>query len=101
MSQQADLFKKAGIELVTSHNLPWMERALQAVAGLRAGEVLTGEDLRNVVQAQAGTPEHCNAYGALVSHAKRRHLIELTGEWRKAINPSSHSRMVPVYRVRP
>ena len=101
MTEQADLFKTAGIELVTSHNLSWMDRALEIIAGLGAGRLVTGEDMRHAVQDAIGRPGHHNAYGALISHAVRRNLLLKTGEWTKMRDPQSHARMTPVYRVRP
>lgn len=99
MSGQADLFKTAGIELVTSHNLSWMDQALQLIAGLRAGGLLTGEDIRHEVERAVGSPGHHNAYGALISHAVRRNLLFKTGDWTKMRDPQSHARMTPIYSI--
>lgn len=99
MTGQADLFKRAGIELVTSHNLSWMDQALQVIAGLRAGALMTGEDIRHAVEETVGPPGHHNAYGALVSHAVRRKLLYKTPIYRKMRDPKSHARQTPVYTI--
>jgi hypothetical protein len=96
---QGDLLRDAGIERVTRSNSEWMEAALEAVAALRSGLELKGEDIRFHVLRALPPPTHHNAWGALIRTAKGRGILRYTGHHAKMDDPRSHSRMTPVYRT--
>lgn len=90
--------KLAGIELVTSNNLSWMDQALAILSTVSFREVeFTSEDVRNAcLSAGLPPPLHHNAWGALFNQASRRGIINRVG-FRKNKIPSAHSRLVAIW----
>lgn len=86
-----------GMDLVADHNPDWFGLALMIIAGIPRGWTGLPEDLRPVIEARIGPPTHANAYGALLSHAKRLHLLRPTGKRRQMRLPGSHARMTDEY----
>lgn len=98
-----DLFSRLSrdeaLERVQKHaGEDWMASALGCIARMERGLLVTGEDIRHVVEKAVGPPHHHNAYGALVMSAVKRHLIAKTGQWTNMRDKRSHARMTPVYR---
>ncbi len=95
--------RDAGIALVTENSGTWMQRAKDAVYRyLPSDWVGTGEDIRGIVTRVIGEPHNPHAWGALTKTLSepRTGLLIDTGTVRKMLEPKSHARRTPVYRVR-
>jgi hypothetical protein len=95
--------KHEALERISENAGDWMDTAICEIARMRPMRLyghFTGEHIRQWVVQAAGEPHHQNAWGALVSRARKENLIEPTGTWQPAELGSSHGRMVPVYRWR-
>jgi len=102
MNDQLPLFtgsqlRDEALARLENHNIDWMTRGLIAIAS-HINTEMTGEDIRRILRRIIGDPTHHNAWGALISRAVKRGLIEPTGEWRPMQLPRSHARQTPVYR---
>ena len=92
--------KQAGINLVAAHNDEWMAKALRNLtAFMHHQPEFTLEDFRREWR-RYGNPEptHSNAWGSVTRTAAGRGMIAKTGEYRQATEPSSHARMLPVWK---
>lgn len=96
----ADLFsvaearRDAALKSV-SRDGAWIESALDVIASMR-GEA-TGEQIRLRCEPIIGTPQHHNAWGAVIRTAIGRGLIRFAGRYEKMRTPRSHARRTPVY----
>jgi len=95
-----EVLRDEGIAQVSEHNESWMERCIRVVTNhyLWEGGNFTGEEIRFVCEAEAGYPNHSNAWGALINTLVRRKIIKPTGEYRAMRDDNSHARKTPVYR---
>lgn len=104
MAQQGDLFggradRDEALARVAINSGGWFVAAMQIVMRLPAGWTGTGEDLRvHHVQPVIGEPHKPEAWGSLVSQAKRQGWLACTGERRAMKVRKSHARMTDVYR---
>lgn len=104
----ADLFdaaaaryaKERALQQVGANSGSWMDDALAQIGLLPDGWFGTGEDIRLMLEAKRIVPHHCNAWGALIGTAQRRHLIAQTGQWVPMSGSKSNARRTPVYRRR-
>lgn len=74
--------------------------ALDAIASIPSGSIMTGEDIRRAVSNAGIRPHHHNAWGALINIGIKRKLIEPTGDYVHMSDIKSHARRTPVYRRR-
>jgi hypothetical protein len=107
MAKQLGLFdgerrRDEGIALVSLNSGEWMVRA-RAVAmeylAHHAGEIITADPIRNVVQAALGQPHHQNAWGALTRSLIGRRFLRPTGRLAKSPRASNHAHANPEYEV--
>lgn len=91
--------KLAAFEKVLEASEGWQAKAEVVMANLHGWEG-TGEDLREIITAAIGRPEHFNAWGALIAIGVRRKQLIPTGEHRHMQRVTSHARSNPVYRSR-
>ncbi len=88
-----------GLAVVSLNSQPWMDKALALLPQMRREHMtVTGEDIHIWIEKRLGPPHHYNAWGALVSTAVRRGIIEFTGSYRKCTSPVRHAHRTPVYR---
>lgn len=106
MIHQADLFdtasnlKEQGQKKVLDHSGEWRERAIEMIVSLtKSCRVFTAEDLRMLAHGRLDEPHHCNAWGAIMTTACKRGLIVKTGEYVASSFPSSHGRMIAVWKA--
>lgn len=62
-------------------------------------DIFTGEDIRELVTAYAGSPHHPNAWGALTMALSRQGMIVPTGTVAKMKSAKSHARRTFEYRL--
>lgn len=93
-----EALKQDGIELVTDNNIEWMARAIDAARVHLPTGLLCGEDFRRCLAPIVGEPEHPNAWGALVRHCRRMHIVEPTGNYRKSTAILNHGHPYAEYR---
>lgn len=87
-----------GIEQVSRNNLTYLEEARKLIPQYPHREV-TGEELREFIEARLGPMSHHNLTGAIVMGAVRKGLLRKTGEYRKMKKVNSHGRVNAVYTV--
>jgi hypothetical protein len=91
--------KESGIAAVTEHSADWLAEALEIVAGFaRQCDECSLDEIRPLVTAACGEPEHPNAWGGLINSAAHRGYIAPAG-YRKSTTPSAHGRVVSVWRA--
>jgi hypothetical protein len=91
--------KDAGMEVVSENNEDFMSAALAALPRFWIGRVeALPEDWREWMEERGLVPTHPNAWGALTAQARRRGLIEKTGERRPMKKLKSNGRQTDVYR---
>lgn len=91
--------RDAGIELVASHNVSWMDHALATLEGwLAFNDVVTIEEFRVWFLGHGGgQPKHHNAWGALGRAAMQRELVRRIG-YVNARSAKTHAHPVAQYR---
>jgi hypothetical protein len=92
--------KKEGMEKVIASNLPWIEAVrerLRTILKGRAGELLTGEDIRAALSELGFEPNHPNAWGALINDLIKKKVLLPTSQYRPMKHPRSHGRATRVY----
>ncbi len=100
MNPVADLFtyaeaKERGIAIVAGNNNAWVSGALLTVQVVAAKlKEFTADDIR---EAHLDQPKHANAWGALLSIAAKKGLIEPVG-FTASKAESTHGRIVRVWR---
>lgn len=99
------VLKQAGMDVARTAVGSWTDQAYAAIRRLAAGPAgFTSEDLIDLVglpRPDAGTNRN-NAVGAVMSGAARAGLIAKTGRYVETRRPSSHARIVAVWKgVRP
>lgn len=97
---EADRRKDAGQALVESHQLEqWKAGVAGVIATLaRRSEPFTGDDVRAEALARLlGQPSHPNAWGAAMSAARKRGLIEAVG-YTASTQVSRHGAIVRQWR---
>jgi hypothetical protein len=77
----------------------WMQSSLKLIPELNLPETFTGEDIRFIVTALNGKPDHPNNWGQLILRAKNKGIINPTGDWVAMNAPTSHGRKTPVYTL--
>jgi hypothetical protein len=89
-----------GIRKVSGSNRLWMASAVAELVARYAttGTELTGEDMREYVTKEIGTPSHPNAWGALVKALIRGGWIKDTFVTAQMTSPQSHARRTPLWR---
>lgn len=93
-----EVLKQDGIDRVTANNDDWMTRAIDAARVHLPTDLLLGEDFRRCLAPIIGEPANPNAWGALVRHCRRMHIIEPTGNYRKSSSILNHSHPYAEYR---
>lgn len=106
IGDQPDLFAKRQKEIVLdqvgSNAGGWMGAVLLAVSDLaddHPGMTVTGEAIRNLVEAVAGSPHHHNAWGAATAQMVRKGYLIPTGRWVPMTGAKSNARRTPEYRL--
>jgi len=75
----------------------WYEFRLWAMR--RKGRIIRFEEFRADIEDKLPKPAHHNQWGAIARKALEAKLIAATGRWQESVRPSSHGRMVRVYRI--
>jgi len=107
MTSQYDLFsgsylRDTGIALVTENAGDWMDNAKSLVSMFLArhpGRLITGDDIREVVQPRLGPPHHPNAWGALTRSMLVRGRLIPTGRLVKSTRATNHAHANPEYEI--
>ena len=91
-----------GLAQVVDNSGDFTERALAFLAGhtpAHAGETLTGEGLRHLLEGAGITPHDPHGWGALVMLAIKRELLLDTERREPMRDTDSHARKTPIYRL--
>lgn len=97
---EAERRKEAGQALVDSHQVEqWKAGVARVIAILaRRGEPFTNDDVRaEADQRMLGEPTHCNAWGAAMSTARKRGVIQAVG-YTTSTQVSRHGAIVRQWR---
>lgn len=90
--------QQAVLAEVEENHKDWVAVAVSLAEGLPAGELGTGEDIRErLLNTGLRAPKHPNAWGALFNVLVKRRIIEHTGQYRPMRVKSSHGRKTGVY----
>ncbi len=95
---QAAEARDAALSQVAENSGSFMDRALEAIKQLPAGEYI-GEDIRAALTDQNIIPHSANVWGSLTRTALSRGLITETGKLRAMRDRTSHARRSMVYRI--
>lgn len=103
MNKQEDLFggrldRDMGIDKVLNRNPDWEQRGMDFIIKLPRGWTGTGQKIRILATPVIGEPTHPNAWGALISRAKRLGILVPTGKQEQAKIRASHGRKNDIYR---
>lgn len=92
--------KEAGTALVRANSGLWKDKAAAVIEQLAARKSeFTSDDLRDfATKCGLEDPHHVNAWGAAMSAAAKRNVIQATGRFIRSNRPDAHSRMVGVWR---
>lgn len=90
--------RDSGIARTSSANAQWMDAALYRISQLTSGTECTGEQIREGITRRVGSPNHVNAWGALIRTAASRGILARTGDWVPMTDPNSHARLTPVWK---
>ena len=98
---QAEALAKQGIQQVTENGKGWQQDALKAVRGFCTINQGCHDQaqIRVHIERQCGQPHHPNAWGALFRSAVSQGFLIRTEVMQKSRIPSTHGRMVPVFKV--
>ena len=100
MTDISDAAKHDGAEAAISGQSEWLVCVTNAfIREFKAGETLTGEDMRLRVRKECGEPRHPNAWSASVLALSKHGLILDTGRMTKPKSLASHSRMIKIWEV--
>jgi hypothetical protein len=94
--------RDAGIEQVSNSNAVWLSAAKQMLHKLakdRDGQEVTGEDVRAILTEIGMTPEHPNAWGALINWMVKRNVLIPTHRYTSMKDPRSHARKTQIYKL--
>ncbi len=95
-AKQSIKARNEAIEQVSSNATDFMHKAIVEIAMLEKAEY-SGEDIRLILTEKGITPHHHNAWGALISHATRKGLLENTGRLKKSRIITSHAKKSFIY----
>lgn len=85
------------LSTVSQNSGSFIDEALEVISSLEPGRKVTGEDIRQELDARKVFPHHSNAYGSLINIAVRRKLLVPTPEFVSMKRVSSHARSTRVY----
>jgi hypothetical protein len=93
--QQGEARRDAGMEATIEANERWHDRATAWITSLPLGALLTSDDLRDAMGEDV--PKSGNSYGACMSGAERRGILEVVGMTPSRI-PTNNARRILRYR---
>jgi hypothetical protein len=90
--------RDSGIASVSRNNQTYLKEARKLIPQYPHSEV-TGEELREFIEARLGPMSHHNLTGAIVLGAVRAGILVNSGVYRRMKKVNSHSRVGPVYTI--
>jgi hypothetical protein len=99
--------KAAGMKSAIEHEAEEWKRKYHLLAyfyimKLASGTLFTGEQVRAVVEKQAGPPHHPNVWGAMFNGSIKKLIkagdVQTTGSVIDATNSQAHRRAIRLYR---